>query len=214
MRGSGPSVSKLGIMITTTGMSPEYLALAAERAVTKCSPHKQPEDFGYDFRAWVSPYTKGAHTCKGIALVLQDWASADGLAGPPNADIQAHGRTPALLTNVRLEQLLRRIFGLHLSEVYATNAFPFVKAGGMSASLRSSEVRSAARRFVVRELELAEPKLVLALGAVAHAALRDCGVPCIRLPHPAARIGGLPNHEAAWREALRSSQLHLRRSDE
>lgn len=199
-------------MITTMGMSPEYLALAVERAETKCSRHKQPEDFGYDFRTWVSPYTKGAHRCKSIALVLQDWASANGLAGPLNPDIQTHGRMPTLLTNVRLEQLLQRVLGKGLSDVYATNAFPFVKVGGMSASLRSSDVRNAARRFVVRELELAEPTLVLALGVVAHAALRACGVPCVRLPHPAARIGGLPKHEAAWRETLRSSPLRLRSS--
>lgn len=192
-----------------TGIPSKYLALAAERVEATCSPHKQPEDFGYDFRCWVSPYTKGAHRYKSIALVLQDWASTDGLTEPINSVIQAHGRMPTLLTNIRLEQLLHRVLGMRLCEVYATNAFPFVKLGGMSASLRTSDVRKAAQRFAVRELELAEPRLVIALGVVAHTALLACGVPCVRLPHPAARIGGLQMHEAEWRKSLRSSSLQL-----
>jgi hypothetical protein len=196
-------------MLTSTAISTEYLALAEERVAAQCSPHRQPEDFGYDFRTWVSPYTKGAHKFGGLALVLQDWASADGLSGQLNPEIQRHGRTPTLLTNVRLEQLLNRVLGVSLVDVYATNAFPFVKAGGMSAGLRSCDVRKAARQFAVRELELVKPTAVLALGAVAHLALHQCGVSSIRLPHPAARIGGLSKHEAAWRTALSSSGVAL-----
>jgi hypothetical protein len=200
-------------MVTSIAISTEYLALARERAESQCSPHRQPEDFGYDFRAWVSPYTKGAHKTGGLALVLQDWASADGLSGPLNPEIQRYGRTPTLLTNLRLEQLLKRVLGVSLVDVYATNAFPFVKAGGMSAGLRASHVRSAARQFAVRELELVKPTAVLALGAVADLALRQCGVSCIRLPHPAARIGGLSKHEVAWRTALSSSGVALLASE-
>lgn len=191
-------------------MCSQYLSLAADRAAVKCAPHKQPEDFGYDFREWVSPYTKGANKCGGVALVLQDWVSADGLdKSIYKADIQSCGRTPKLLTNKRLESLLNRVFGLSLCDVYATNTFPFVKAGDMSATPPMSDVREAVHRFAVQELKLAEPTAVLALGAVAHAALRECRVPCIRLPHPAARIGGVAKHEAAWRTALKSSGLAL-----
>ena len=192
-------------MRATEVMPPEYLELAEERASTCWLPHKQPEEFGYDFRTWVSPYTKGAYKYGGLAFVLQDWASADGLCGTINPEIQRYGRTPALMTNVRLEHLLGRLLGLRLADVYVTNAFPFVKAGGMSASLRDSDVRRAARRFAVRELELAKPRLVLALGGVAYSALGHCGVSCIRLPHPAARIGSTAKHESAWRAALASS---------
>jgi hypothetical protein len=192
-------------MLTSKAIYTEYLTLARERAAAQCAPHRQPEDFGYDFRTWVSPYTKGAHRFGGLALVLQDWASADGLSGQLDPEIQFYGRTPTLLTNVRLERLLNNVLGVSLVDIYATNAFPFVKAGGMSAGLRSSDVLQAARQFVVRELELVKPTAVLALGAVAHLALRQCGVSCIRLPHPAARIGGLLRHEAAWRVALASS---------
>ena len=191
-------------------MSPEYLALAKQRAETTCSPHKQPEDFGSDFRRWVSPYTKGAHRIGGVAIVLQDWASADGLSREPDPDIQLYGRTPKLLTNVRLELLLRSVLGLRLSDVYATNAFPFVKAGGMSAAIPMGDVHSAASRFLTTELNMANPTVVLALGAVAHSALLGCHVPCIRVPHPAARIGPVGQHEAAWRVALASVGIPLR----
>lgn len=159
-------------MITSAVMSSEYLALAAERVAMQCSPHRHPEDFGYDFRTWVSPYTKGANTPGGPVLVLQDWASADGLSGQLNPEIQLYGRTPKLLTNRRLEQLLSVVLGMRLCDVYATNIFPFVKAGGMSAPLRRSEVRNAARQFVVREVILARPSVVLALGLVAYSVLQ------------------------------------------
>jgi uracil-DNA glycosylase len=196
-------------MNTSEVMSAEYLALAAERVAMQCAPHRQPEDFGYDFRTWVSPYTKGANKTGGPMLVLQDWSSADGLSGQPNPDIQLYGRTPKLLTNRRLEQLLGIVLGLRLCDVYATNVFPFVKAGGMSAALRKSEVRNAARQFAVREVKLARPTVVLALGVVAHSVLRECEVSCIGLPHPAARIGGIAKHETAWRAALASSDMTL-----
>ena len=180
----------------------EYLALAAVRATAECTPYKQPEAFGYEFASWVSPYTKGAHRMGGLAFVLQDWASEEGLR-EFNPDIQLHGRTPELLTNLRFEKLLNRVFGLALAEVYVTNAFPFVKTGSMSAAIPARDVRDAARRFLLPELQLVKPTRVFALGAVASMALNECGTACIRLPHPAARIGSLERHESVWRAALR-----------
>ena len=187
-------------------MSPEYLALAAERAEAKCAPHLQPEMFKYDFRSWVSPYTKSANRSGGFAFVLQDWASEDGLRDF-NPAIQTHGRTPKLLTNMRLEALLGRVLGVSLAEVYVTNAFPFVKKGTMSGALPMHDVRDAARTFLARELQLTKPTQVFALGAVAQVALDTCKVPYIRLPHPAARIGGLHKHEDAWRSALANADI-------
>ena len=134
-------------------MSPEYLALAAERAAAMCAPHFQPEAFNYEFRSWVSPYTKGANRSGGFAFVLQDWASEEGLQ-TFSSDIQTYGRTPTLLTNARLEALLNQVLGVSLAEVYVTNAFPFVKRGPMSASLCVRDVREAAKVFLARELKV------------------------------------------------------------
>ena len=57
-------------------MPAEYLELACKRRKTRMPGYSHPEDYGYEFQEWVSPYTKGAHTLGGIAIVLQDWASA------------------------------------------------------------------------------------------------------------------------------------------
>lgn len=186
-------------------MPAAYLALARERAATTFHPYKQPEEFGYDFREWVSPYTKGAHVLGTVALVLQDWASEDGLSCSTNPEIQAHGRLPRLRTNQTLETLLRTVLCRSLSDVYATNAFPFVKPGGMSGSLRKSDVLAVAHRFLHREIEIARPSLVLALGAVASYALQAIGVECVRLPHPAARLGSIAAHQKSWRAALKQA---------
>lgn len=184
-------------------MPSAYRALAAERVAEECAPYKQPESFGYNFRKWVSPYTKGAHHLGGYAIVLQDWSSSEGLAGGPDPSVQRHGRTVNLRTNRVLEALLANVLHCTLSQVYATNAFPFIKAGPMSARIPQSDVLRVVRKFTLRELEIAQPKLVFALGKVPFLALSSAGIKCIRLPHPAARIGNFSAHESAWRKALR-----------
>lgn len=183
-------------------MSPEYLSLAAKRVNTTWPPYMQPEDFGYDFREWVSPYTKGACKIGGLAIVLQDWASADGLSGDPNPNVQRFGRTRSLLTNKRLEAALMGATGLTLEETYATNAFPFIKPGGMSSNLRLSDLVRAVNEFTLPELELARPTLVIALGAMTFKALHRCGVEAIALPHPAARGMSSRGYVEMWRSAI------------
>lgn len=183
-------------------MSPDYLALAAKRVATVWPPFQQPEDFGYDFRSWVSPYTKGANTIGGIAIVLQDWASADGLAEGPDPDVQRYGRTRSLLTNKRLEDALLAATGLSLQDVYATNAFPFIKPGGMSSGLRIKDITQAVQQFTKTELELARPTVVVSLGVLTHRALTRAGINSIHLPHPAARGMSGVDYVAMWCDAM------------
>ena len=182
-------------------MSPEYLALAEARVNTVWPPYHHPEEFGYDFRDWISPYTKGAHRTGGIAIVLQDWASADGLTCGPDPDVQKYGRTRGLLTNRRLELALKASTGLALDQVYATNAFPFVKPGGMSSNLRIRDVIKTVEEFTKPELELAKPSIVVALGSLTYKALARAGVDAIPLPHPAARGMSSDDYSAMWIEA-------------
>src|SRR5688572_33045549 len=104
-------------MVARGSLPSAYAELARSRVEARWPGYQQPEDFGYDFRDWVSPYTKTACTLGGIALVLQDWASADGLRGGPVPDIQEYGRTRGLRTNRLLESLLGRVFGLALADV-------------------------------------------------------------------------------------------------
>lgn len=183
-------------------MPHSYKALATRRQNSAPAGYFQPEYFGYDFREWVSPYTKGACRRGGIALVLQDWASERALLGPHDPCIAALGRDPRRITNQRIEYLLWEILRTQLSDVYATNVFPFVKPDGMSATVPQRLVNQSARDFTVPELALVDPLLILALGKVAQVALQTAGVECIPLPHPAARGLDTTGHEVAWSEAL------------
>ena len=77
----------------------------------------------------------------------------------------------------------------------------------MSASIPQALVYSSARTFTAVELAIAEPKLVLALGKVAQRAMHEIGIPCLNLPHPAARRLDLLGHKQAWRNALSKATL-------
>jgi len=189
-------------MVAQASLPPGYSELARSRVQARWPGYQQPEDFGYDFRDWVSPYTKTACTLGGIALVLQDWASADGLRGGPVPEIQEYGRKPGLRTNELLESLLARVFGLKLADVYATNAFPFIKPGSMSSGIPFGDIVRAVRLFAAAELAIVRPTMVIAVGVVAHSALERVAISSIRVPHPAARIGDSGAHELAWRKAL------------
>jgi len=183
-------------------VNPQYSALASNRVRTRWAPYKQPEDFGYDFRTWVSPYTKGANCIGGIAIVLQDWASADGLKGGPDPDVQRYGRTRTLLTNRRLEAALLGATRHKISQTYVTNAFPFIKPGGMSSGLRLSHLIKTVREFTLPELELVQPRILIVLGAQTTLAFERCGVDAISLPHPAARGMSSDDYVGVWREKV------------
>lgn len=182
-------------------MPSSYKKLAALRVNSVPDGYFQPESFGYDFKDWVSPYTKGACKLGGIAIVLQDWASESGLI-PYNPSIQTLGHDPERITNQRLKDLLRNVLKTSLVETYATNIFPFVKRGTMSASLPQKLVNDTALTFTSKELAIANPKLVLALGKVAQRALSRIGIACVNLPHPAARGLKLSYLERVWHKAI------------
>jgi hypothetical protein len=200
---------RLGVMTSPSFMPSEYLALARQRVQDERAGFQQPEEFGYKFRRWVSPYTKCAHGRGGIAIVLQDWASADWLAQRFRPEVQEWGRDCSLLTNRRLDALVRSVLKMKLSDTYVTNAFPFVKPGGMGARLSRSAVADSVAKYTVEELRITSPPLVLALGALAAYGLSQSGVAHVALPHPAARIGGLLEHERVWNERLRGVNLSI-----
>jgi len=178
-------------------MRKQYLNLATQRYATRPGPFKNPEDLGFDFRRWISPYTKCAHTIGDIAIVLQDWGSVHGfrkIKPEVRRLIQETGRNPYLRTNTRLDFVLEKVFGKHIGDVYITNAFPYVKPGSMSSRISMSTLKKTVVQFTIPELELANPKKIFVCGAATFAAisgvcagsvLRDR---LIKVPHPAARI--------------------------
>ena len=122
---------------------------------------------------FVSPYTKSAENVDAsVMVVLQDWSSHEWLVGPRHSEVEKLGRMPSLPTNRNLEALLLQHFGLHLAETYATNLFPFVKRGSMTAPIRMKDLVCAAREFALPQIQIVEPALVICLGKACVNALR------------------------------------------
>jgi hypothetical protein len=85
---------------------------------------------------FVSPYTRSAQNLNASVMVfLQDWASDRVLSGPFVAERNQLGHNPRGTTNANLKLLLHENFALQLSDVYATNLFPFVKLGSQNARI-------------------------------------------------------------------------------
>lgn len=183
--------------------------LGAERCALKLCGYRQPEEFPspdkqYDFRAWPSPYTKGAGNLHAYyMLILQDWSSEQKLLQQGwNEDVANLGRDPELMTNQRLTALLASVCQLTLADVYATNAFPLVKTGSISAPIPRRRITEVAQKILRREWEIVTPVRVLALGRMAAHAARSIGIEFTELPHPARRGMGLDEMTKVWRVAL------------
>ena len=133
---------------------------------------------------WVSPYSKTAGNIDAaIFVMLQDWSSHDALAGPVDERRQRLGYTPDLPANLNLKRLLLDTFWLTLQDVFGTNLFPFIKPGNRSARLPMKDLRHAARKFGVPQVEIVQPVLVICMGLDTFNAVRDaCGLlPCRKL---------------------------------
>ena len=99
---------------------------------------------------FVSPYTRSAGNVDAeLMILLQDWSCDEALRGPILPERLSLGHDPGRTTNKRLKDLLQRHFGLKLKDVYATNVFPFVKLGTMSASISMRDLVRAAREFAL-----------------------------------------------------------------
>jgi hypothetical protein len=119
---------------------------------------------------FVSPYSKGAHNHEDVMILLQDWSSDAALrrsSGPSEL-----GRDPNLPTNKTLEKLLDASLGLKLEQTYATNLFPFIKAGGLSAHIPFADLVLAAREFALPQIRTIAPRLVVCLGKNTFNAIR------------------------------------------
>ena len=140
-----------------------YTELARLRCSTNWG-YAQPEAYGYDFRDWVSPYTKSCHRHGGAMLVLQDWASHDYLIKGVDPTVQDLGRDPNIQTNVRLSRLVAKYLGRPLEACYATNLFPFIKPGHLSAAIPRRDLMRAGEVFLAAEVRLCQPAVILASG--------------------------------------------------
>lgn len=129
---------------------------------------------------FVSPYTKTAGNVNSrIMVVLQDWSSDVAMRRGFNQDCVTYGYYRPLRTNRTLVHLLETYFGVGLSDIYATNLFPFVKMGKISAPIPSDHLVRAAKEFAIPQIEIVRPKLVICLGLSTFKALREV---CNQIP--------------------------------
>lgn len=138
----------------------------------------------YDVSDWPSPWTaSSSNVDSDLMIVGQDWASEEFLSGPPCPHQRELGEDRELPTNKNLARLLRETFGRELRDVYRTNAFVFVKPGGMSGSLPSWDVQLSALTYTLREIEIVRPNMVVCLGSTTLNAIRRA----IKLPFKSLR---------------------------
>ena len=122
---------------------------------------------------YVSPYSKSAHNVDAsIFVLLQDWSSHEWLIKPINEDVRLLGLSPELRTNKTLRRLLLEHFDIELHDTYATNLFPFIKLGGLSANIPMSALIRAAKEFAIPQIEIVRPALVICLGISTFNAVR------------------------------------------
>lgn len=165
----------------------ELLALAKLRQSTRYPGYNCIGDYhsGAYECDFVSPYTKTAGNIDAkIMVILQDWSSDESMIDEDfDEDAANLGYTPSLPTNKTLIKLLYETFGLTLRDTYATNLFPFIKPGKMSARIPQKDLTAAARQFALPQIQIVKPKLVICLGLVTFNALRKAcdSEPCANI---------------------------------
>lgn len=149
--------------------------LARKRKAHRFSNYANISDFQqgiYDLEDNVTPWTNGACNLKADLMIIgQDWASAEWLSNPVNKIYASIGRNPNLVTNKNLDKYIN-LFGLHFEDVYATNAFVFVKNGRMSARVPAKDFLQSIEDYLIPQIEIIHPKMVVCLGAQTFNALR------------------------------------------
>lgn len=194
----------------------ELLKLAKLRQNTRYDGFNNISDYegGFYECDYVSPYSKSANNVDAdVFLVLQDWSSDENMHGKCDLT-KKYGYTPNVSTNMKLKSLLKEHLFLELKDTYTTNLFPFIKMGGMSASIPFKYMLKAATEFTVPMIKIVKPKIVVALGRDTYSALfESCqidghdsnnyfefnGVRVYHQPHPAARISN-KEKEMRWHE--------------
>src|ERR1700722_4535197 len=160
--------------------------LAAKRKASRWPGYRTLADYhsGAYECDFVSPYSKTAgNVDSSLFIMLQDWSSDKALSGPLCGETVRLGYTPDVATNRNLQAHLQKHFDVSLSEIYATNLFPFIKYGGMSAKLIWNDTVRAATIFALPQIAIVQPRLAIALGLSCFNASRIGAnlAPCDRL---------------------------------
>lgn len=178
---------------STVAKSAALRMLAKERKKTQWVGYGNIGDYhGGEYECdYVSPYTKTAGNVEAeVFVLLQDWSSDSWLKKPLNKDVQLLGYQPNLLTNKTLARLLQQHFKMSLSDIYATNLFPFVKLGGLGEGIHRKHLVQAAEKFALPQIKIVRPVLVICLGLETFNSMRAvCGFSECKLMSSAIESG-------------------------
>lgn len=132
-----------------------------------------------------------------IMLVAQDWASAEFLERPFDAEMARLGHDARLPSNRNLFRFLKTHLGMEFAETFATDVVPFIKSGGMSARIERRAFDICTSEFLIPQIRIVEPRFVILIGkGVRDSLARSLGYPVARnvdaaIENPIA-IDGIP----------------------
>ena len=169
--------------------------------------YKKLGDFqrgAYDENDYVVPWSKSAFNLDADTMVVgQDWASAEFLRAKFDPVQKELGYTPRLAANRNLFFFLQTYFNCEFKDVYATDAFVFVKPGLMSSKLSFADIKKSVVDYLIPQINIIGPRTVLCLGSSTYNAVRVIqGLPHTSIRDSfkmvpfvigAARIVGLPH---------------------
>jgi uracil-DNA glycosylase len=117
---------------------------------------------------FVVPWSKSACNVNAdLMIIAQDWASQKFLeeACDQSAEsMERFGYDKTLETNRELHKRLEEQMGLKFSQTYATDVFPFIKPGRMSARIPIGDLKKAATDYALPQIEIVSPHMVVCLG--------------------------------------------------
>jgi restriction system protein len=158
-----------------TSKEEELRKLAEKRKRTRMPGYRTLADYhdGVYECDYVSPWSKSAHNVDAeVMIVGHDWASEKWMAGPVDQDSAQRGYSDRFPTNKNLFDLLTRKLGLSFGDTYTTNAFPFIKRGESQGSVKSKDMQWAAQEFLLPQIKIIQPKIVICLGKATFNAVR------------------------------------------
>lgn len=102
-----------------------------------------------------------------IMLVAQDWLSEDYLLSRSTdelVELRRHGQLSQLPTNRNIGFFLENALNLQFSDTYATNLYPFIKQGAISASIPTRDLNWSIENALLPQIDIVKPETVLILG--------------------------------------------------
>jgi restriction system protein len=165
---------------------------------------------------YVSPWSKSAHNADAqVMIVGHDWASDKWMAGPIDEESAQQGYSRRFITNKNLFALLERHLALSFADVFATNAFPFIKRGNSQGSIKSIDMKCAAQQFLLPQIEIVQPLIVICLGKATFNAVRAAsGLPRIANLDKAIEssfpLGGAEIYAVAHTGSMRTNQRNAK----